>query len=135
MNRSLLQLLRAYVEKTMNGSAIYHWCSMPIALHTSTGVSPFVFMFGREPRSTDLSPHIAFDTNSYQSYLQAKLAELRDFVKVNTVLAGAAQKTAFDSQAKLRLLKEGDPVWLSITKPSKLGSRWEGKWIIKSVKE
>ena len=104
------------------------------AEHTSTGVSPFVLMFGREPRSNDLSPHIAFDTNSYQGYLQAKLAELQDFVEANTVQAGAAQKTAFDSHAKLRVFKEGDTVWLSVPKSSKLGSMWEGKWIIKSVK-
>ena len=136
MNRSLLQLLRAYVEKD------YEWERyLPLvlyayrtAVHTSTGVSPFALMFGREPRSTDLSPPIAFDTNSYQGYLQAKLAELRDFVEANTVQAGAAQKIAFDSHAKLRFFKEGDPVWLSIPKSSKLGSRWEGEWIIKSVK-
>ena len=91
-------------------------------------------MFGREPRSNDLSPHIAFDTNSYQGYLQAKLAELCDFVDANMVQAGAAQKTSFDSHAKLRFFKEGDTVWLSVPKSSKLGSKWEGKWIIKSVK-
>ena len=60
-------------------------------------------MFGREPRSTHLSPPIAFDTNSYQGYLQAKLAELQDFVEANTVQAGgAAQNIGFDSDAKLR---------------------------------
>ena len=78
----------------------------------------FVLMFGREPRSNDLLPHFAFDTNSYQGYLQAKLAELQDFVEANTVQAGAAQKTAFDSHAKLRLFKEGDTVWLSVLKSS-----------------
>eukprot|EP00731_Ephydatia_muelleri_P007321 Em0003g1569a len=67
-------------------------------------------------------------------HLQAKLAELQDFVEANTVQAGAAQKTNFDSHAKLRLFKEGDTVWLSVPKYSKLGSKWEGKWIIKSVK-
>ena len=107
VNRSLLQLLRAYVEKD------YEWESyLPLvlyayrtAVHTSNGVSPFVLIFGREPRSNDLSSHIAFDTNSYQRYLQAKLAELQDFAEANTIQAGAAQKTAFDSHAKLRLLK------------------------------
>ncbi|KAL5503363.1 hypothetical protein EMCRGX_G010299 [Ephydatia muelleri] len=69
-----------------------------------------------------------------KGHLQAKLAELQDFVEANTVQAGAAQKTTFDSHAKLRLFKEGDTVWLSVPKYSKLGSKWEGKWIIKSVK-
>ena len=104
VNRSLLQLLRAYVEEN------YEWerylslvlYAYRTAVHTSTGVSPFVLMFGREPRSNDLSPHITFDTNSDQGYLQAKLAELHDLVEANTVQAGAAQKTAFDSHAKLR---------------------------------
>ena len=93
VNRSLLQLLKAYVEKD------YEWEPyLPLvlyayrtAVHTSTGVSPFALMFGREPRSTDLSSPVAFDTNSYQGYLQAKLAELQDFVEANTVQAGAAQ--------------------------------------------
>ena len=94
VNRSLLQLLRAYVEKDYEWE---HYLPLVLyayhtAVHTSMGVSPFVNMFGREPRSTDLSPHISFDTNSYQSYLQAKLAELRDFVEANKVQAGAAQK-------------------------------------------
>ena len=62
VNRSLLQLLRAYVEKD------YEWERyLPLvlyayrtAVHMLTGVSPFVLMFGREPRSNDLLPHIAF---------------------------------------------------------------------------
>ncbi|KAL5491303.1 hypothetical protein EMCRGX_G016566 [Ephydatia muelleri] len=111
VNRSLLQLLRAYVEKE---SVIYHWCSMLI-----------VQQYTRQLESDHLYSY------SYQGYLQAKLAELHD---ANTVQAGAAQKTAFDSHAKLRFFKEGDTVWLSVPKSSKLESKWEGKWLIKSVK-
>ena len=55
-------------------------------------------------------------------------------MEANTVQAGAAQTTAFDSHAKLRVFKEGDTLWLLVPKSSKLGSKWEGKWIIKSVK-
>ena len=51
---------------------------------------------GAECRSNDLSPPAAFDTNLCQGYLQAKLAELQDFVvEASTVQAGAAQKNAF----------------------------------------
>ena len=120
----------------------YEWeCYLPLVLYAyrtavlmSMEVSPFALMFGREPRSTNLLPPVAFDTNSYQDYLQAKLAELQDFVEANTVQAGAAQKIAFDSHAELHLFKEGDPIWLSVPKSSKLGSRWEGKWIMKSAR-
>ena len=98
MNRSLLQMLRTYVEQD------YEWeWYLPLvlyayhtAVHTSTGVSLFVLMIGTECRSNDLSPPAAFDTNLCQGYLQAKLTELQDcVVKANTVQAGAAQKTAF----------------------------------------
>ena len=98
MNRSLLQMLRTYVEQD------YEWeWYLPLvlyayhtAVHTSTGVSLFVLMFGTECRSNDLSPPAAFDTNLCQGYLQAKLTELQDcVVEASTVQAGAAQKTAF----------------------------------------
>ena len=89
------------------------------AVHMSTGVSHlYSCLAENQGLSNDLLPHIAFDTKSYQGYLQAILAELQDFVEANTVQAGAAQKTAFDSHAKLRLFKEGDTVWLSVLKSS-----------------
>ena len=65
VNRSLLQMLRTYVEQD------YEWeWYLPLvlyvyhtAVHTSTGVSLFVRMYGTECRSNDLSPPVAFDTH------------------------------------------------------------------------
>ena len=52
-NRSLLQLLRMYVEKEEDWEkhlplALYAYRT---AVHSSTGVSPFMLMYGREPSS------------------------------------------------------------------------------------
>ena len=86
-NCSLLQLLRAYVEKE------HEWERyLPLVLfayrtvtHTSTGVSPFTLMFRRQPnRFCNFShPHL-FDPGTYQAQLQAKLAQLHDLVETNS---------------------------------------------------
>ena len=90
-NRSLLQLLRTYVDKEADWERY-----LPLVLyayrtadHSSTGVSPFELMFGRQPAPTlaELSDLSAFDPTSYQAQLQAKLAELRDLVELNLVEA------------------------------------------------
>ena len=51
-NRSLLQLLRSYVEKEADWEQ-----HLPLvlfayrtAIHSSTGTSPFLLMFGRQPK-------------------------------------------------------------------------------------
>ena len=51
-NRSLLQLLRVYIDKHSDWEqhlplALYAYRT---AIHSSTGVSPHMLMFGREPR-------------------------------------------------------------------------------------
>ena len=79
LNRSLLQLLRVYVDTQEEWE-----CYLPLvlfayrmAVHASTGVSPFTLMFGRPPQITDLSIPTAFNSGSYQARLQATLADLR----------------------------------------------------------
>ena len=86
LNRSLLQLLRVYVDKEPANWERY----LPLvlyayrtAVHSSTGVSPFVLMFGRQPRSTQFEPQLAFDPISYKGHMQEKLAELQDLVETN----------------------------------------------------
>ena len=69
-NRSLLQLLRTYVDKQWDWErhlplVLYAYRS---AVHSSTGISPFYLMFGRHPKLPASSPNCnAFDVR-WQSY-------------------------------------------------------------------
>lgn len=137
LNRSLLQLLRLYVDKQPADWERY----LPLvlyayrtAVHSSTGVSPFQLMFGRQPKSSDFDHQLAFDVSSYQGHLQAKIAELRDLVETNLAEAAAHQKTTYDKHSIGRTFKVGDLVWLSVPTAGKLDPRWEGNWKIIGVK-
>jgi len=81
-NRSLLQMLRSYVEVKQEWEIYlplvlyaYH-----TAIYSSTEYSPFELMFGRAPKPIPFEQLNSFVTVSYPSHLQAKLAEMCDFV-------------------------------------------------------
>ena len=76
----------------------------------------------------------AFDPYIYSAKVQAKLAELQDFVHTNVTQAARNQKLHYDQHASTPSFKEGEPVWLSIPTAGKLDPRWEGEWVVKSVK-
>ena len=103
-------------------------------VHSSTGVAPFVLMFGRQPKCIDHSSSTAFDSDSYPAHLRAKLAELQDLVESNLVQAAEHQKTNYDLQSCCRTFRTGDLVWLSRPTAGKLDPRWEGNWSVKAVK-
>lgn len=137
LNRSLLQLLRVFVDKDPADWERY----LPLVLyayrtaaHSSTGVSPFELMHGRQPKSINLDNQLAFDISSYKGHIQAKLAELRDLVDANLVEASAHQKTGYDKHSINRSFKVGESVWLSVPTAGKLDPRWEGKWKAVAVK-
>ena len=71
---------------------------------------------------------------SYPAHLQARLAELQDFVHINLTQAAHLQKSNYDNHNMESIFIPGDPVWLSIPTGGKLDPRWEGEWVIKSVK-
>ena len=136
LNRSILQMLRAYVETKEEWEqhlplVLYAYRT---AVHSSTGLSPFQLMYGRTPQLTAFSEPHAFDPTSYQTYLQTKLAEIRDFVETNLTEAATRQKAQFDKHSKERSFMVGDPVWVSIPTAGKLDPRWEGNWTIKAIK-
>ena len=132
-NRSLLQLLRSYVD-TQDDWEYY----LPLvlyayrtAVHSSTGASPFLLMYGRLPCSTPFSKSLSFDTQSYPTFLRA---ELRDFVDTNLAAAAHKQKEQYDRHTRTRSFRIGDAIWLSVPTAGKLDPQWEGEWIVDSIK-
>ena len=134
-NRSLLQLLRSYVEHQNDWEQF-----LPLVLfayrttiHSSTGCSPFTLMFGRSPSSPTYSSSTGFNTATYTENLQYKLAELRDFVECHLTNAAEHQKSHYDENTVTRNFCIGDTVWLSRPTAGKLDPHWEGGWKVKRV--
>ena len=91
-------------------------------------------MYGHNPSPTPFSKSNKFDSLSYPAHLQAKLAELHDFVEANLTEAAHHQKCAYDQRTSVRSFSAGEPIWLSAPTAGKLQPRWEGDWVIKNVK-
>ena len=134
-NRSLLQLLRAYVEHQTDWEQYlpYVLFAYRSAIHTSTGVSPFELMFGRPPVQHPLPSATAYDAVSYQSKLRSTLSRLYDFVETHLAQAAQKQKSTYDHHAVQRSFTVGEQVWLSSPTAGKLDPKWEGKWRIQSI--
>ena len=122
MNRSLLQMLRCFVEKQHDWERYLALVMFAYrtAVHASTRVTPFSLMFGRAPTTSLLPPATAFEPGSYAAHLQAKLAELRHFVESSLAEAAAVQKLYYDLHTEERVFHQGDLVWLSIPTAEKL---------------
>ena len=99
-NRSLLQMLRAYVchesewEKFLPLVMFAYWTSV----HTTTGVSPFDLMFGRSAHTPPLPAchPSAYDTSSYPEQLRCKLSKLYNFVETHMVDATRHQQQSYN---------------------------------------
>ena len=90
-NRSLLQLLRTYVEEESDWERF-----LPFVLHayltfvhSSTGVSPFVKLCLEDNQSIQIlhgaADTSAYDPTSYQAQITCKMAKLRDFFETHLV--------------------------------------------------
>ena len=135
-NRSLLQLLRCYVSTKEDWEnylplVLYAYRTAP---HSTTGVSPFQLMFGRDPKQAAFPPTNAFDSSSYSAYLLTKLAKLQDLVANNTDVAAQKQKSYCNKNSVTRTFSVGKPIWLSIPTARKLQPRWEGKWTVQEIR-
>ena len=136
-NRSLLQLLQTYVDSQSDWerylSLVLH--AYRTAPHSSTGVPPFLLMFGRNPSPPPFSKQNMFEANSYPQHLIDKLVKLQDFVEANLTAASHSPKYEYDKRsAPMPTYNVGDLVWVSIPTAGKLDPRWEGGWVVKSVK-
>ena len=135
-NRSLLQMLRVYVQDQADWERYlplvlfaYH-----TAVHSSTRFSPFELMFGRPALTSPLPSLMAFDVNTYHFQLRSTLARLQNFVEMHITKAAHHQKTQYDHHVHEHSFKVGDSVWLSIPTAGKLKPRWQGGWEIKSIR-
>ena len=135
-NRTLLQLLRAYVDSQNDWETYlpYVLYAYRTSQHTTTGVSPFLLLYGRNPSPCPMATQLGYDQQSYPAQIQAKLAELQDFVHTNISRAACSQKFHYDQRTKQPTFAAGNPVWLSVPTAGKLDARWEGEWVIKSMK-
>eukprot|EP00731_Ephydatia_muelleri_P009604 Em0005g190a len=100
-NHSLLKLLRTYVEKEEDWEkhlplALYAY---EMAVHSSTGVSPFMLMYGRESSSGVLMQPTGYDASDFSRVLQSKLSQLQDLVEADNTEAAHRQKLCYDRRS------------------------------------
>ena len=81
-NRTLLQLLRAYVTSESDWETYLPqvFYAYRTARHSSTGASPYLLLYGRDPPALQGTTQSAYDSLSYPAVVQAKLDELQDLV-------------------------------------------------------
>ncbi len=104
LNRTLLQMLRAYVSKSSDWElhlplVLFAYRS---AVHPSTGFSPFELMFGRNATQADLPQVTAFEPSFYQAALRNRLAEFCNLVETHYADAAHKQKLQYDHGAQPR---------------------------------
>ena len=112
-NRSLLQLLRCYFN-TKEDWETY----LPLVLYTyqtapdsTTGISPFQLMFGRDQNQVLFHQlYNAFDPSSYSACLLTKLAQLQGLVANNITAAAQQQKNHYYKNRVTRTFSVGEPI-------------------------
>ena len=104
-------------------------------VHSSTGVSPFELMYGRQPvRDTLNLPPTAYAPGEYGKTQHAKLAELTNLVEVYMAEAAEERRQQYNKHSEERFFEVDDPVWLFIPTAGKLDPRWEGNWVVTGCK-
>ena len=138
-NRSIIQMLRAFVESRNNWEEY-----LPLILYayrtsvnSSTGLSPYFLMYGREPN--ELSPYdnrnsrsLDMNPDTYHELVRKKLAEAREYVEAKMTQHLRVPNTiGIENPFSI-----GQPVWLSsITNgvADKLNKRWDGDWSVRDT--
>ena len=139
MNRSLLTLLRTYVE----GESLWEEHLQLLLFiyrttrHSSTGFSPYEILFGSNPHSSQIPVMQSFfylEPSNFCENLKAKLAQLRELVDANLVHSASQQQRFYRSNQTPVPLACGQQVLLDNPSAGKLDPRWSGPWIVKELR-
>ena len=121
-NRSLLQLLRTYVDSQTDWE---HYLSLVLyayhtSVHSSTAVSPFLLMFGRSPKPVPFSSPTAFDPPSHILHTYKLNLQNSWFVESNLTAAAHNQKHSYDHHTSPPSFSVVNLVWLSVLTAGRL---------------
>ena len=138
MNRSLLSLLRTYVEReNFWEEHLQLLLFVYRTTHSSTGFFPFEVLFGSNPPLLQIpnfcSPLLP-EPSDYCEELMNKLALLREMVDTNLVELAGQQQCAYKGSARTPL-KPGQQALLNNPCACKLDPRWTSVWLVKQMKE
>jgi len=139
MNRSLLTLLRTYVERENDWERHLQLLLFVYRTtrHSSTGLSPYEVLFGYNPPPLsipELPGSVVPDPSEYSAALKSKLLELREIVDSNIVQSAEHNRTCYEDSGHLPQFKKDQRVLLSNPIKGKLSSRWSGPWTVESMK-
>lgn len=139
MNRSLLTLLRSYVERERDWEEHLQLLLFlyRTTKHATSGLSPYEVLFGTNPPSlhTPTLPGSSILLPSeYSTSLRNKVFELRELVDANLVEAADRQQRYYQGCESNTKLSVGQQVLLNNPTRGKLDPRWTGPWTITALK-
>ena len=138
MNRSLITLLRTYVE----GESLWEEHLQLLLFiyrttrHSSTGFSPYEILFGSNPHSTQipvLQSSFYPEPSDFYENLKAGLAQLRELVDANLAQSAGQQQPFYRNNHTPVPLACGQQVLLDNPCAGKLDPRWTGPWDVKEL--
>ncbi|KAF4671049.1 hypothetical protein FOL47_001714 [Perkinsus chesapeaki] len=135
-HRSFLMTLRSFGQQFANCWS----AALPLLLYcyrttpsTTTGVTPFRAMFGRDARDLPIDgnefAYLVYHMPGWLSVLEGRLSELRDLVDQN--ITKASQDNIQQRDSRVRNFQKGDSVGLRF--PPKLTPNYELGWKVEDV--
>ena len=138
MNRSLLTLLRAYVDRVEDWEAhLQLLFAYRTTKHATTGLSPYEVLFGYVPTPLQIASMpgpVIPDPAEYSATLKRKLYSLRELVEANTAQSTECQQFHYKSSQTFPQLQPNQKVLLSNPIKGKLNPRWTGPWAVLRMK-
>uniref|UniRef100_A0A5S6QQ76 Reverse transcriptase n=1 Tax=Trichuris muris TaxID=70415 RepID=A0A5S6QQ76_TRIMR len=105
--------------------------------HETTGISPFLALFGREARlPIDLQYDLPATDNAeslttYVQELRKNLENVHAAVRQHLHAKQQGQKNYYDRRRYGNPFQNGDRVWLAVPQKGKISARWDGPFVIK----